>query len=143
MSTRRHQDWPNRLERFIASRKDAAFEWGKNDCCLFACDAIAELTGMDPAAPTFRGTYDTALGAARLLNDHGGVEKIAETVTTMHDFAELPTPMLAQRGDLVLVDTESEGPALGICVGAEAAITGPQSLTFIPVGRCRRAWRIN
>ena len=141
-NSRRFQDWPRRLSDFIETRREQGFAWGANDCCLFACDAIFAQTGIDPAAPVFRGKYDNALAAHRLLAEHGGVERIAERTTEAHGFPELPTVNLAQRGDLVLVDAPTGGAALGVCLGALAAFPGPLELSLIPTGLCRRAWRV-
>ena len=138
----RRQDWPTRLFEFIEARREVAFEWGRQDCCLFVCDGILTITGLDPAAKLYRGKYRDALGAARLLKKHGGVEALAEKVCTAHGFFELSTPLIAQRGDVLLLDTAAHGPALGLCVGSQIAAAGPLGLTFSPVGVARRAWRV-
>lgn len=140
--SRRFEDWPARLARFIAERENEPFAWGRNDCCLFACDGILAITGIDPASPIFRGKYDSALGGHRLLAAHGGVEAIAEKQTNAHNFAETPVA-LAQRGDVVLTDTGLAGPALGLCLGAHAAFPGHTALSIVPMSACRRAWRIS
>lgn len=127
---------------FIAEREHEPFSWGRNDCCLFACDAVAQMTGVDMAAPDFRSQYDTALSAHRLLREHGGVEAVAEKQTAAHGFQEVPVS-LAQRGDVLLMDTDVAGPALGVCIGAQGAFPGHHSLTFVPVASCRRAWKIS
>lgn len=144
----RVQDWPTLLFHFIESRRQQPFAWGKQDCCLFACDGILAQTGLDPAAKMFRGKYRDALGAARLVRKHGGVEAIAAQVCAAHGWLELPTPRLAQRGDVVTINaTAGEGldfgPAqLGICLGAEAAFPGREGLVFHPLKACIRAWAI-
>jgi len=45
----RVQGWESKLDKFVESRHNTRFEWGKHDCCLFACDAVKEITGEDPA----------------------------------------------------------------------------------------------
>lgn len=139
----RRQDWPSRLFAFIEERRHAPFEWGRQDCCLFVCDGILTITGLDPAAKIYRGKYHDKLGAARLLKKHGGVEAVAEKVCAELGFVELPHPALAQRGDVAVLDTTEHGPALGLCVGAQLAAAGPDGLTFSPLGAARRAWRIH
>lgn len=94
----------------------------------------------------FRGKYRDALGAARLVRKHGGVEAIAEKVCRRHGFHEVPVAM-AQRGDVVLSDKAGEMSAgmkriLGMCCGRDAAFVGPAGLVFIPTGDCLRAWRV-
>lgn len=138
--SRRHVNWPERLNAAIDARRNMPGAWGSHDCCLFACDIINELVGIDPAAD-LRGTYDSALSAVRVLKANGGVEVIAETRCAANGFKELPSPNFAQRGDLVLTDTPRHGPALGICVGRASAFVGESHLEFYPMASCRRAWR--
>ena len=139
--SRRHNNWPEKMNEAIDRHRATPFAWGTSDCCLFACDVILETTGIDPGAD-LRGAYASRLGAARVLKRLGGVEAIAEARCTEHGFAELPSVSFAQRGDVVLLDTPREGPALGICVGSRAAFMGPNGLEFVLVSNCRRAWRV-
>ncbi len=138
----RLSNWPTLLAAFIESRRSVPFEWGKNDCCLFPCDGILAFTGLDPAAKMFRGKYHDALGAARLLKKHGGVEAVAEMQCAKYGFTECPVP-LARRGDLVLCEaTADEGPALGLCDGARSVFPGATGMVWHPTLNCRRAWRV-
>lgn len=139
--TRRKTNWPEKLNELIDARRAQPFAWGSNDCCLFACDVILELIGIDPAND-LRGKYSTELGAARLLADIGGVEGIANDRCQGCGFEELPGPAFAQRGDVVLRDTPEHGATLGVCVGSRVAFVGPDGLVFIPPAACRRAWRV-
>jgi hypothetical protein len=112
-----------------------------HDCCLFACDVIADAGGRDFAAP-FRGRYRTAAGAARVLRRFagGGLEAAAEKITQDNGLEEVPS-LMAQRGDFVLVD-ETEGPALGVCLGETFVAAGPAGAVTLPLKRARRAWRV-
>lgn len=139
--SRRHENWPSRLHDFIESRRERPFAWGRQDCCLLACDAIRAIIGKDPARGLFRGKYKDALGAARILKKHGGVERIAIKVCQAMGFARVKVPF-ARRGDVLLYKTE-RGPALGICDGPHGVFPGPTGLQFIPVASCRRAWRVD
>lgn len=138
----RYEDWPTRLFAFIEERRNRPFEWGVQDCCLFACDGIRAQSGLDPADKMFRGKYRDATGAARLVRKHGGVEAIAEKVCAAHGMPEVPVA-LAQRGFVVLMDTpDGLDVALGLCVGGQAVFAGPAGLVFQPMAACRRAWRV-
>lgn len=129
----RFPDWPERLAAFIESRRETPFEYGTNDCCLFAADAVLALTGVDFAAE-YRGKYSTKLGAARLLTKVGGTLGIADEKLE-------PLPLaLAGRGDIVLVPTD-EGDALAVCVGPSAAAPTERGLTFVPRTVFKRAWK--
>jgi hypothetical protein len=151
---RRVENWEMALHRFIAGRKAQPFDWRANNCCFFACDGIQAITGLDPAAESFRGVCHGALDAARLVRKHGGVEAIADAVCAKYGFEEVPITR-AQRGDVVLLDVDrkyrpSGSPgaglvtqaALGICTGLRAAFAGPAGVQFVAIMRCRRAWAI-
>jgi hypothetical protein len=145
---RRLDNWEHRLAEFIASRQQLPFAWGQHDCCLFACDAVLTMTGVDLASD-FRGKYHSAHGAARMLKSYGGtVELLAEAIAEQHEIWELQPVLFAQRGDVVLFNafTNAEhtqrGASLGIvsmdgwnCIGA-----GPDGP--VPLSQCVRAWRI-
>jgi len=54
----RKKDWSEKLVSYLLDNLDAPFEWGTFDCCLFAANAVREMTGKDFAAP-FRDKYTT------------------------------------------------------------------------------------
>lgn len=141
----RFHDWPTRLHAAIESRRATPFKWGSNDCCMFAADVVLAITGADIAAQ-FRGKYDDALGAARVLRETGGISGAVEAAAAEHGFACLPSVAYAQRGDLIELDTEPNGdaggPALGVCVGSMVAGAGEAGTVFVPPVKCRRAWRV-
>jgi hypothetical protein len=146
---RRHEDWAARLFAFVEHHRRQPFKWGERDCCMFVCAGILTTTGLDPAAKLFRGKYRDAVGAARLLKKHGGVEAIAASVCAEHGFPEVRVAM-AQRGDVVLIDVDEAGhpakgaarSALGLCIGGQSVFPGPDGLKFVGVGECRRAWAV-
>jgi hypothetical protein len=138
---RRFDDWPERLDQFVAGAIDKYFEWGSFDCCLFSCDAVLAITGVDLAAD-FRGSYSSELGAARLLAKYRGVEGIAWKVAAEHSILEVPV-LMAQRGDIVIMDGE-RGPTLGIVAphGDKALFLGVDGMAAVELSKCRKAWRI-
>jgi hypothetical protein len=137
----KHHRFAEQLLVAVAARRGLAFQWGVNDCCLFACDVIRDAGGVDYAAP-FRNRYSTALGAARALRRFagGGLEAAAEKITQDNGLEEVP-PLMAQRGDFVLLDA-AEDPALGVCLGATFIAAGPAGAVILPLKRARRAWRV-
>ncbi len=137
---KRH-DFAERLCAAVAARRDTPFEWGANDCALFACDVICAASGVDYAAP-FRGRYKSARGAARVLKGFagGGLEDTCEAIARGGGLAEVPPPT-AQRGDFILVGSEA-GPALGVCLGETAALVGESGMVTYPMRLWRRAWRV-
>ncbi len=140
---RRFNDWPVRLDSYLVFVRGAAFSWGSNDCALFACNVVRELTGTD-LAQRFRGKYHTKAGACAALKEFagGGLEMLAEKTAAEHGLEEIPVPM-AQRGDIVLLET-SEGPTLSIVGmdGIRVTAPGTAGLEDWPLTEGRRAWRV-
>jgi len=133
----RREDWPLRLNAWLDSVRVRPFVWGEFDCALGAADAVEAMTGVDYAVE-FRGAYFSKRNAARLLAERGGLEALV----TQALGAPLDVPLLAQRGDVVLVDSGAEGPALALVIGAEAVAPGPQGAVFVPMGQWKVGWRI-
>lgn len=138
---RRFENWPELLARFLAERNNMPFEWGRNDCTLFAADCVWSLTGIDPV-PDLRGTYTTALGAQRAIADVFGSPSLE--VATMNMAArwgveEIP-PLMAQRGDVVLHPNDGR-PCLAISVGRQCAAPSEAGLAQLTMRPARRAWR--
>ena len=145
----RHQDWPERLAAVIDAAGETPFAWGSHDCCLFVCDCVEAMTGLDPAAP-FRGEYDTRVGAYRRMSEFvdGGighvktddlVEATAERITGELNAQELARPF-AGRGDVVLL-SEQDGDMLGIIWSGAVYLVSEDGLTIRSLSAIRRAWR--
>src|SRR5690242_2031629 len=123
----RFEDWPERLGEAIAAAQGKPFVWGERDCALWAFEVVAAMTGVDHAADC-RGTYGDRDGSLRCLARVFGCGLEDAVTSRLGD--PLPTALFAQRGDVVSIATE-EGPALGICIGAELAfIAQSGGLTF-------------
>ena len=114
----RTEGWESRLDDFIKSRQKQKFTWGIHDCCLFACDGIREVTGVDIAFH-FRGKYKTKDEAYLMLFAYGGggLVETVEKITSKHGMPEINIGF-ASRGDLVLCNVPTvineELPSLGI-----------------------------
>jgi len=94
------------LETFLHSRVATPFAWGSHDCCLFAADAILEVTGID-IADDFRGRYADEAGAFALIESVTGGATVADAAAhcaAKHGFTEHRFPLMAQRGDLVVMN---------------------------------------
>lgn len=129
----RHRDWPERFDAFLAERRAQPFAWGVQDCCLFAADAVLTLWGIDPAEG-LRG-YRSASGAARIVKQLGGIERIGAT-----RFGPPCAVALAQVGDIGLVHTDGRD-SLAVCGGAHWIAPGEQGLEALPISEVRSAWR--
>lgn len=109
--------------------------YGRSDCCLFVCNAIQAMTGVDVAAE-FRGKYSTLAEARRF----GTVREIAERITAQFSMPEVPV-LRAQRGDVVLIKRRSYSLGLVDLSGRIAALT-KDGLTRIPIESASKAWRV-
>jgi hypothetical protein len=146
MSTKRKQTWPEELHTFFQARKETPFNWGTNDCCLFCADAIEAMTGTDPA-PEFRGKYSDQAGAMAAIKsvcNGATVEDAIAYVATVNGLTKLSTVLLAQRGDLVALDSGA-GIAAGIVHlnGREALFVSDTGLRRLPLRKCKSAWRVS
>jgi hypothetical protein len=103
----RRNDWPERLSAFVESRRFAPFEWGTNDCALFAADGVLAMTDVDLAAAL--RTYTDEAGAAALISKAGGMAGFARTLAHRG-------PGRAQRGDIVLAVIAGR-ETFGLCMG--------------------------
>ncbi len=137
----RFPNWPDLLAGFIEARRSRPFEWGANDCCLFAADWVALATGKDPAAD-LRGTYSTALSAQRIVADAGGLAQLVEAALHRHGFSPV-VATLAARGDLIVRDS-GQGDCVGVVLGAQSAFVGAEGLAFAATNEQTdsRFWKI-
>jgi len=96
--TKRLPDWMLRLDALACAIRAVPFAWGAHDCCTVASAVVEACTGADVMGD-LRGQYDTALGAARLIDSLGGMAAIlAERLGP-----EVPV-ICAQPGDIGLGD---------------------------------------
>jgi len=132
-------DWQVRLATLVGDRLQAPFVWGRNDCALFAADAVQAILGHDLAAP-WRGQYHTATGAARLLDSLGGGLQALAT----HMLGQPISPRLARPGDVVLMAATPAAPreCLGICNGATALGPAAWGLAARSMAEVSAAWRV-
>lgn len=130
----RHRNWQERLAALVSARLAEPFAWGRNDCCLFAADAVLALTGTDPAMG-LRGSYADERGALRLVQQLGGLAALA----ARHLQLEVP-PALARVGDVVLGKVDRE--CLGVCTGATWHAPSAAGLVARPMTEALRAWRV-
>ena len=125
------------LAEYLRQRADRPFEWGVNDCCIFAADWVLAATGRDPMGG-MRNTYDNESWAANTLETGGGLARLVSSKLSI----ALPTVATAQRGDIILFETE-KGPALGICVGEKFAAVPPAGgVAYFSMRHAVTAWRV-
>ena len=144
----RREDWPERLNAYIAAIGRAEFQWGALDCCLFPANAIEQMTDDDPAAE-YRGRYDDEGGARALLAEiGGGVPDMLAAIAAGNGWAEVK-PSFSQRGDLLFLSDaiasrrNEFGGYAGLCLGPMAAcFILDHGLALLPMRYATRAWHV-
>lgn len=131
---RRRREWQQHFADFVAERRDAPFAWGANDCCLFAADCVQALTGVDHAAEL--RVYTTALQAARVIEEQGGLRQIATQA-----LGEPLAPAMTAVGDVVLV-LNGDREMLAICNGTTALAPGEHGMAVLGMDAALAAWRV-
>lgn len=131
---KRLYDWQLRLEAFAGERQAMPFQWGRNDCALFAADAVEAMTGRR-LLPNMRG-YSNARDALRLIDGAGGLRSIA-----CHALGGFILPAYAKVGDVVLVKV-GKREALGICNGGTVLGPGPDGAAAIGMDAAVAAWKV-
>ena len=140
-------NWPELFSAYLRECQTRPFAWGEFDCCLFACDAIKLMTGIDPAE-NFRGRYNDVHSALEVIATHGGdLEQLAATVAAQYGLEEVPVNF-AQTGDIVVInnvetDMGKDRPMLGV-MGSDGRPLIPieAGLASVPRESVTRAFRI-
>ena len=145
--------WETRaLNDFLIARANTPFQWGVNDCCIFPADAIQAFTDTDIAAD-FRGKYTDEASAFALIQTVTGAGKDPTTAVAdaaawcaaKHGLVEWTHPLMAQRGDLVVVENGGRLIAGLVHLSGRHVIsmaeTGIVKLLITP-GLIRRAWHV-
>lgn len=146
MPLQRTQHWATRsYHRFLLDRAHAPFAWGKNDCALFSADAVQSITGVDIAAE-FRGKYadkDSALALIKRICNGSTVADAAAHCAARHGLAEHKSPLLAKRGDLVIVN-DGGNPISGVIHlnGRHVVVMAEAGWKLTSIQNVKRAWAI-
>lgn len=128
----RSSDWEEALSEYINMMRDAPFEYGVNDCCMFAAGAVEAMTGVDAMAE-FRGKYDSSLSAAKALRDIGK-GSLEATIDAKFPVIEIAH---AQRGDIALFND-----SLGIVAGSFAWFVSDDGLERVQRADWQKTWSV-
>jgi hypothetical protein len=135
----RLEGWEGRLAALVEARRHVPFQWGVNDCLMFAADAVLAVTGRDPAE-NHRGWYDDKGSALRhLARGHGSLWKAVE-----YHLGAAGNVVDARRGDIAIGTWSDDlpGMTLGVVLGAHVATPGPEGLVFNGLRTAMRAWPV-
>lgn len=136
----RTEGWESRLAALVEERRRVPFQWGANDCTLFAADAVLAITGFDTAT-NHRGWYSDRASALRhLARGWRSLEALAT-----YNLGPPIEPLRAMRGDVALglwaTDTFGR-QALGVVLGRHVVTPGPAGLVFNSLRTAIRAWPV-
>lgn len=135
LALQRLPDWPSRLDDYVSACSGIAFAWGRHDCALFAAGAVLAITGTAVPLPAWRDRR----AALRVIAKAGGLD-----VAVSQYLPPLVSPLLAQRGDVLLVraTADGEGPALAVCLGHVWAAPGASTINYGDPSGAVKAWRV-
>lgn len=145
MTLARLAKWDTELfPGYLASIAATPFAWGSNDCCTFAAGGIQAITGIDVMAD-FRGKYTDEAGALAAIESVCGGTTVADAAAYCAQKAglvELPKPLFAQRGDLVVCNAPSGQLVAGLVHlnGRQIVIVGENGLYRVPLRSAVRSW---
>lgn len=105
------------------------FEWGENDCCMFAANWVKSVTGKD-CMQEFRGQYHD-IDSARIALKKIGNGNLYRTMQV-----KFGNPV--KRGLIgdIAYSHQEHGPTLGICAGECSLFLG-DDLIKVPNKECR------
>lgn len=152
MAIKRTQHWLTReFDTFLRESKNKPFTWGSNDCCLFAANGIEAITGVN-IADDFRGKYTdetSAFALIKTITDGTTVADAAAYCAKKHGLTEWtdktgkPLPLMAKRGDLVVVS--NAGTLIAGLVdqsGRYVAAMSETGIIRLSIKSVQRAWHV-
>ena len=134
---RRVEGWEVKLRELVERHRFLPFRFGTNDCATMAAEDYVAMTGEAP--PDFPA-WRTATEADALLK-----EADLEALTTRSIGKPIEGWKRARRGDLVLIPSAFQSfseKALAVCVGTLLASPGQNAISFVPLSRGLKTWRI-
>ncbi len=132
----RRPNWRSALAAEVERHRLVPFQWGANDCALFAADCVMAMTGTDLAVD-FRGHYRTAQGAARAIRKAGHDDLPALLAALLPEVH----PVMARPGDVALVESD-QGLTAGVVTGPTIAASAVDGITTLPLTRAVRAFAV-
>lgn len=130
--------WDVKLAEYVRAKETATFSWGHLDCTLFTAGAVEAMTGVDHAKD-FRGTYLSPVGAYKVLEQHGGVHGLADSI-----LGERVPPLLLKRGDVAAVPSGYSSDALGVVAlcGREIVLMRETGTARVPLSTAKHGWHV-
>lgn len=129
----RIEGWEIKFSEYLKNAKSFSFEWGRNDCVLYAVKAAEVITGEN-TYKEYLG-YSNEVEARKIIEDNGGFESL---ISKHFGYAH-SNILKARRGDLVLVRMPEL--CLGIVddSGQRISCVSEKGYAILPL---KKAWRI-
>ena len=128
--------WEESLLDVIALHERAPFVYGGSDCFSMCMDDVVALIGNEPWGE-FRGKYDSAMGAAKILLSQG-FKSLEDAFAAK--FERVPNAR-ARRGDLGIV--ESNGEKIGVIVLGQTVVgKSPSGVVRADRGLLRGSFKV-
>lgn len=132
----RTDGWEKRFSDYLASRQNMPFEWGVNDCILFAAKGYEVITGTEYYSKFL--PYSTEEEAKEIIEKNGGFYSlISKDIGRGHR-----NILKARRGDGVLLKLPNFTCGLVDDSGESIAVPGKQGLVRYPLSKAWRIWSI-
>lgn len=132
----RVDNWPCHFSNFLRERKGMPFQWGVNDCLMFAADTVKVLIGRDVAGK-YRG-YTTKEQAMDMVQSIGMIELIDDCLGKGHR-----NYLKASRGDVVVCKMpELTAGVIDDSGKFVAMVLEEGGLIKIPLERIWRVWSV-
>lgn len=132
--------WQTRLLTTVKQLEAVPFEWGQNDCCIFAAKCIDAQYGTAISQDVV-GKYNSEISCKRFM-----ISRVKDTSLPKVLDSFLPVrvdPRLAQRGDVVMFNTDN-GLTAGILWTGCVWAMGPSGATTFKRADIKLidAWRV-
>ncbi|WP_029723070.1 DUF6950 family protein [Sinorhizobium medicae] len=131
--------WRRRFEAAIDEIKARPFAWGEHDCGPGLAGRLAlAMTGVDCAAQ-YRGAYDSASGALRVMRD-AGFDNLADLVASVLPEVHISA---ASIGDIAAVPDDTPfGYALGVVNGERIFVLKTDGVGTVDLLDATRAFKV-
>jgi hypothetical protein len=130
----RLEGWEIRLSQYLRESKNHVFEWGKNDCVLFAVKGAEIITGIN-TYNDYLGYNDEA-GAFDIIRKNGGMESLISN----HFGHSHKMILKAKRGDLALLKLPQLSLGIVDDSGQYVACVSEKGYARIPLIKAWRIW---
>lgn len=131
----RCEDWPERLDTYIAQHNDRPYSYLEHNCCTFVAGAVEVLTNV--------AIMKQVQEQCSLLDEEKAYKTMLRYIVRVmkkHGFRRIPS-LQAQRGDVVWFKNLGRN-MLGLCIGNKIMVPGEKGLIIFNLSESLGAWRI-